>query len=132
MHRMRQTGIALRTPQTRLRTVRHQSTGQTARKQNLKMISAVQANLRGGYTSLNMMKQTVRETNSEICIVSEHPPNVASRTGWYVSPDGSAAIALDPPPRLPPSHGSGTGFVCVKMGRTIIIGCYFRPNRSPQ
>lgn len=60
------------------------------------MISAIQENLRGGYMSLNMLQQTAREINSEICIVSEPPPRVASRTGWYVSPDSTTAIILDP------------------------------------
>lgn len=94
------------------------------------MISVVQANLRRGYTALSMLQQFAREHSSEICVVSEPPPDAATRIGWHVSPDGGAAIILDPPPRLPPSTGSGRGFVWVKLGNSIIVSCYYSPRYS--
>lgn len=73
------------------------------------MISVVQANLRRGYTALSMLQQFAREHSSEICVVSEPPPDAATRIGWHVSPDGGAAIILDPPPlaSLPPPDPGG-------------------------
>lgn len=93
------------------------------------MIQVIQANLRKGYAALSMLQQFAREQSSEICVVSEPPPDAATRLGWHVSPDGGAAIILTPP-RLPPTSGSGRGFVWVKLGNSIIVSCYFSPSFS--
>lgn len=96
------------------------------------MASIIQANLRRGYMALAMLQQFSREQASEILLVSEPPPDAATRLGWHVSRDGGAAIILDPPPRLPPTSGSGRGFVWVKLGGAIIVSCYFSPRFSPR
>ena len=90
----------------------------------------LQANLNRSRTAQDLLAQISLEKNADIVIISEQHRDGA-RTSWYSDELGTAAIWIPDPQSQPVAqHGSGKGYVWVRINDISIVSCYLTPNES--
>ena len=96
------------------------------------MIRFVQANLQRSQAADAILEQLVCEVKAQIVVVRE-PYRIKTSPSWFYDRLGTAALWISDSRGIQVlGHGSGDGYVWVRLRRVTVYSVYLSPNYSAE